>query len=233
MVKVLKSYLLKIDRDLKENEFIYLLRLISPDKRSRILQYRDFKDAQQSILAEILIRKYIKMYLGLSNDEIIFIKNIYGKPSLLNQNDFHFNISHSDKYIICIIDKAPVGIDIEMVKSVNLKIAKRFFSHNEFQYIINRTDNERLIAFYDIWTMKEAYAKYIGKGLSIYFKSFNVLEPMKNIFLHQILRTEHVICHAYTSSCKKMSVNILNVNELLNGFQEIRPERVQAKNLKT
>lgn len=40
----------------------------------------------------------------------------------------YFNLSHSEKWVICITDLKEVGIDIERVRGNDLKIAERFFS---------------------------------------------------------------------------------------------------------
>ena len=114
-------------------------------------------------------------HTGLQNKTLLFLTNQYEKPYLANISDIHFNISHSGNFVVCALSDKTVGIDIEQVKPVELKIAKRFFSAGEYEFIAAKADNKTL-AFYKIWTMKESYVKWEGKGLSMPLKSFNVLE---------------------------------------------------------
>ena len=51
-------------------------------------------------------------------------------------------------------------------------IAKRFFSENEYKYILESESQGN--AFYEIWTKKEAYVKFLGTGLSTPLSSFDV-----------------------------------------------------------
>ena len=80
----------------------------------------------------------------------------------------HFNLSHSGSYAVCAVSDAPVGVDIEVRrKNTNLKVAKRFFSQAENDYIDSfETLESREDAFYRIWTLKEAFVKATGEGLS-------------------------------------------------------------------
>jgi len=55
---------------------------------------------------------------------------------LIGSPHIHFNISHAGHYVACVISDEPVGIDIEIIKSVDLRIAERFFALEETTYII-------------------------------------------------------------------------------------------------
>ena len=109
---------------------------------------------------------------------IIITKNKYGKPYLLqNKLELYFNLSHSNNLAILAIAKNhPVGVDIEqIIQFENLEpIVKRFFTKNEYKNFISLPKNKRLVAFYEIWTRKEAYIKAIGKGLSFPLDNFTV-----------------------------------------------------------
>ncbi|MGL6344173.1 MAG: 4'-phosphopantetheinyl transferase family protein [Waterburya sp.] len=61
-----------------------------------------------------------------------------------------------------------MGVDLEYLREMEniIKLAKRFFTHREFQLIADLTGREQQIAFYQLWTAKEAYLKAIGTGLS-------------------------------------------------------------------
>ena len=82
---------------------------------------------------------------------------------------------------IAVSDK-PVGIDIEKIQKQDLRIAERFFTDAECNYI-NEADsdddkNKRLL---EVWTKKEAYLKFTGEGMSRPISSFSVIDiPAKN-----------------------------------------------------
>ena len=100
-------------------------------------------------------------------------RSVNGKPFFENYPDFHFNISHSKNAFAIAISDRPVGIDIELLKTPNLAVAKRFFTCKELDYV-NQSPNPR---FFEIWTKREAYIK--RHGLAI--KDISVVET-KDIF---------------------------------------------------
>lgn len=179
MAKYLKNceiqvFVTRLDYDLPKKEFNTLIKHLSINRRKKILKYIFYEDALRSLFSELLIRYVIS---NIKNDNwinIIFTKNEYGKPSFVNIKDIHFNLSHSGPWVVCAVSLKPVGIDIEQIKPIDLKIAKRFFSKKEYEDILNKNDEEKLAYFYDLWTLKESYIKYKGKGLSIPLHSFSI-----------------------------------------------------------
>lgn len=156
-----------------ENKIPDVLNLLSDKRRIRIAELRHFPDRIRSVLAETLLRILIIRTLEVENKVINFGFNNFGKPYLLGYPNFHFNISHSGEYVICAIDHNPVGIDIEEKRNIDLKIAYHFFTNNEIRYI-DELSIKRLERFYSIWTAKESYLKFIGKGLSVPLNSFTI-----------------------------------------------------------
>ena len=102
-----------------------------------------------------------------------------GRPYFENAPNIDFNISHTDKMVVCALctDKSAftspqIGIDCEMIyKKEPLPMAERFFTENELEQIKKSTDQKR--TFTEIWTKKEAYIKYLGTGLSMPLSSFD------------------------------------------------------------
>lgn len=101
-----------------------------------------------------------------------------GKPVFRENKEVHFNISHSGGYAALAFGRNPLGMDIECVKRANLKVAKRFFKKEEYDYLSMLEDAEQADAFCRIWTGKEAVVKAAGSGLSMPFDSFCVLEEV-------------------------------------------------------
>ena len=110
-----------------------------------------------------------------------------GKPYIPGLPDIHFNLSHSGDYIACAFSDKEVGLDLQEHSRTHtsiVRIAKRFFSAKEYEAILalpaedpsvgpghptNAADSDnsacRLPLFYNLWTIKEAYLKYLGCGL--------------------------------------------------------------------
>ena len=126
----------------------------------------------------------------------------------VNSRDYHFSVSHSGNAIVFVGDSFPVGIDIEQIADENLKMAKRFFTCNEYEYIIN--SKQLNIAFYKIWTSKEAYVKMLGLGLSKPLKSFDVLNESINCSFVTKRATEYLI----TVCSEKTVINDIKIEEL-------------------
>jgi len=95
-----------------------------------------------------------------------------GKPSLVADEGaplLSFNLSHTPGLVACAIaGGADVGIDVESVdRIVDDRVARRFFSARE-NAALRRCASDALRArrFFALWTLKEAYVKAIGQGLS-------------------------------------------------------------------
>ncbi len=91
-----------------------------------------------------------------------------------------YNLSHSGDFVLCAVDldeqkNIAVGCDIEKIKNVNLKVAKRFFCENEYRYILNQDSLEKQReTFYRYWVLKESFVKAIRRGLAQDTKSFEI-----------------------------------------------------------
>ncbi len=158
----------KLDNDI----FNRLLRLVSDEKQSKIHKFYKYQDKANTLIADILSRVMICTKLGITNNQICFYKNEFGKPLLKGKENFHFNISHSEHWVACTVGSIPVGIDVEIIKPVEINIAKRFFSNKEYCDLMEKDEDNRLSYFYNIWTLKESYIKADGKGMSIPLNSF-------------------------------------------------------------
>ncbi len=125
--------------------------------------------------SEGFARNILGKHLKVDSDSLVMCKNEFGKPYLKDYPNTHYNISHTKGAIVCAISDEPVGIDIEGVKKFNKRIAERFFTKSEQDYIFSKKEN-RDERFAEIWTMKEAYVKWTGNGMVIPFESFDVID---------------------------------------------------------
>lgn len=160
--------------------------LLSEQKKIRIDKMKFTDDKKRSVAGEMLAKTAISQMCVITPEEIIINTSSNGKPYTTNA-DIHFNISHCEDWVVCAISDTPVGIDIEKIRPINIKIAKRFFSEDEQIYLFQKLPGEEdftltptddmLKRFFEIWTSKEAYLKFTGEGIT---QELNSLKINKN-----------------------------------------------------
>lgn len=132
--------------------------------QKKILLYKHWQDAERSLAGNILLKNGLEI-LGIKGYSLSALKRTKFNKPYFNDN-IHFNISHSGLYTICAISETNiVGIDVEQVNEIPLTDFDDFFYQEEWQNVL--TDDDRLKAFYTLWTKKEAFLKVIGSGLNV------------------------------------------------------------------
>lgn len=148
------------------------MKCISDKKRERIKNFYFINDKKRSLYSDVLVRYIICKKFNITNTSIRFYTNGYGKPYFSNYNEFYFNIGHSHEWVLVGISKSELGVDIEYISDCRLDIAKRFFTTEEHEDLINTPVLYQSKLFYDLWCLKESYIKYKGLGLSINLNTF-------------------------------------------------------------
>lgn len=154
-----------------------LINCVSEERKNKIKSFKFTEDSNRALIAALISRYAVIKETGLKNDELVFDKNDYGKPFLSNitNENTYFNLSHSGNYVVCLIDKNECGVDVEKQDERYIDIASSSF-HEEDVKEINKCVNkeEKIKMFFKIWTIKEAYLKKLGVGLSKNMNSFYV-----------------------------------------------------------
>ena len=158
------------------NNMNHLLAYLTKEKRDKLKKYRYQEDYLRSLLGEIFIRMKASEYLGVDISKVDIGYNEFGKPYIMEANNFEYNISHSGDWVVCAISNNCVGIDIEKIGKAHLDVAERFFTRSEYELLCEMEDNRVDKAFYRLWTMKESYIKWLGGGLSIPLNSFSFVK---------------------------------------------------------
>lgn len=152
--------------DFQFSEYQNFKKFIPDADQSIIEKFVQKNDALRAIISILLSRALIAHFCKIPNEKIIITKTKYGKPILQNISGFYFNISHSSDWVVCAVDNVNIGIDIEQIRTIDMEIAKAYFTLEEQSIIFNAPVDKRLFYFYTIWTLKESYIKYTGDGLS-------------------------------------------------------------------
>ena len=145
---------------------------LSPDEHMRCARFRFARDQRDYAAAHALLRTSLSRYADLAPESWQFHAAPGGKPSLVlgdGMPPLSFNLSHTDGLVACAIaGGSDVGIDVEAVeRDVSDGVAERFFSESECADLRHcASEPLRARRFIELWTLKEAYVKAIGKGLS-------------------------------------------------------------------
>ncbi|TYR78268.1 4-phosphopantetheinyl transferase family protein [Priestia megaterium] len=136
--------------------------------------------------------------------------------------------------MICGIDQGMIGVDIEKIEEIRIDEVIKFFSEEERIYLSLLNGRQRLLRFYDLWTLKESYLKAVGKGISHALDRFNVkfnsgipyvTSPSNSFQIQKYnLRQIHVDPEYCLAICAKnnqfpKSITLITLNEILEHFK--------------
>lgn len=168
--------------------------VLSRDEQLRVKRYIFEKDRNNAIISRGLLRKLLGRYLNIDPKQLQILHTKWGKPYLASprENALFFSVSHSKaRAIYGITRSGRVGVDIEYsAKDVSgPDIAGLFFTDEE-NAVLKRTPQEcKRELFFRYWTLKEAFLKGVGTGLSMAMNSFCLITA-RDKSLYRICRND-------------------------------------------
>ena len=172
---------------LAEREYDRLYANAMPQRRAKADRYRRREDALRCLGAGALLQWAVKKELGLPSFTVEQMPG--GKPYILEAPEFHYNLSHSGSWVVLAWSEGEIGVDVQQMRTDSHRedIARRFFTPREQAWVVE-TGEASLLRFYQVWTGKESYLKYLGTGLKKALNSFDVLEdPVLSMLRHSLL----------------------------------------------
>ncbi len=153
--------------------------VLSSDEQARADRFRQPADRRRHIIGRALSRILLGHCLGLPPRSVSLHESHNGKPGLRpepGRTPLHFNISHSGDFVLVAIARRDLGVDLEFIRMdiETATLAERFFSPAERMGLEALPTTMQRLAFFAIWTRKEAYIKAHGDGLSIPLDAFDV-----------------------------------------------------------
>lgn len=160
-------------------------RVLSNDEQARADLISRLEVRDRFVLARGGLRHILARYLNADSRDLVFAYAERGKP-YLEGSDLSFNLSHSgDMAVYAVTRSRTVGVDVEFLgrRVSRDAVAQRFFAPEETEVIDSAPDGEKERTFFTIWTLKEAYLKACGGGISIPLDSFAVTpgEPIASL----------------------------------------------------
>ena len=153
--------------DVTDQRYDTLARLLPSEEKKRAESLTPIA-ARRFVVARGILRTLLSGFTGTSAEQLRFNYGISGKPSLVDRDDIHFNISHSAELaLFAFSPDRPVGVDVENERPVRrlLDVAQRFMSDDELRTLVNTAPDERDAAFLKAWVVREARLKAAGKGV--------------------------------------------------------------------
>jgi 4'-phosphopantetheinyl transferase len=155
--------------------------LLSEPARMRIERYRTPELRSRHTVAAAALIDLIRLYTGTPAEQINLTKSELGKPTLtqgMETSRLQFSMAHSrDLAAYAFTADRPVGVDIEEIAAApTADLLRHCLSEHEREWFSVVPPARRSEVFYQLWTIKEAYLKAIGTGLSI-SPAFVEIEP--------------------------------------------------------
>jgi 4'-phosphopantetheinyl transferase len=151
--------------------------LLSDDECVRWQRFLFEKDRHRFLVARAMLRDVLSRYVGWDPRSLVFEYSAYGKPALAHPPGLpvRFNLSHSGGLAVCAVtQRHDVGVDVESPDRQTdvLGLAQRFFAKHEVDQLRRKPPEDQKWVFFEFWTLKEAYIKARGQGLSIPLDAF-------------------------------------------------------------
>jgi 4'-phosphopantetheinyl transferase len=163
--------------DLTEFDIAAARAVLSPIERKRCERFVFDCDRQTFAAGHALLRSTLTFHERLRSPQSwVFQTGSHGKPCLApGQSELAFNMTHTAGLVACALAKVEsIGVDVESVeRTANAdEIAASYFSQREVLALEECAGLERQTRFIELWTLKEAYLKATGAGLSAPLNKF-------------------------------------------------------------
>lgn len=155
----------------------HYLGFLSSAEKLRYDQYHP-KAARLFLISRVLVKSVLADKLGIAPYEVKLHLHPNGKPFVQGSKAVYFNLTHSvDVIILAVTEEGEIGVDIERVdREFDWMRVDSVLAPSEIEWI---KGNELIDPFsvyqrfFQIWTLKEAYIKCTGDGMSRHLKMLN------------------------------------------------------------
>ena len=126
-------------RELTEDAAQTVIGMMDETRRRRVADIAGEDDRKRTIAGELLARRMLAQTMGCAEKDVPLQWDELGKPSV-EKDGVYVSVSHSGPWAVCVTADAPVGVDVEVVRSAQEKFMRRVCSEQEMAYI--RSDGQ-------------------------------------------------------------------------------------------
>ena len=155
-----------------------MLASLSAEERAKADRFAFADDRDGFVAAHALLRATLSDYFARPPQDWTFVTGAWGKPRVEASDAsarLCFNLSHTRGHVaVAVALDREVGVDVERVSPsrADEEVARQLFAPAEFADFQEEPEAGRAEAFFDYWTLKEAYIKAVGLGVAIPLKDF-------------------------------------------------------------
>jgi 4'-phosphopantetheinyl transferase len=147
---------------------------MTDDERARQARLVFAPDRAAFAVTRALVRTALSRYAPVAPGDWRFAPGPHGRPHVVAPAGAdlpQFSVSHTSGLIACLITRdAEAGVDVERLRALDdaIAIAESHFAPTEVSALrACRDENERQSLFFALWTLKEAFLKALGQGLTL------------------------------------------------------------------
>jgi 4'-phosphopantetheinyl transferase len=152
------------------------LGLLNPEEREKQRRFYFERHRRQYLVSHALVRLTLSRYAPVRPEAWSFVTNEYGCPRVEGEGlGLRFNLSHTDGMVtVAVANNVDVGVDVEDTsrQGETVALADRYFAPSEVVALRALAVERQRERFFEYWTLKEAYIKARGMGLSIPLEQF-------------------------------------------------------------
>lgn len=151
--------------------------LLDASERERHQRFRFERHRRQFLVSHALVRLTLSRYAPVAPEAWAFETNAFGRPEVRGETRprLRFNLSHTEGMVLCAVTvEVDVGTDVEDLErpGEHSGIAHHYFAPAEVAALRSLPPEEQPRRFFEYWTLKEAYIKARGMGLSLPLDQF-------------------------------------------------------------
>ncbi len=149
--------------------------VLSAAESARFRRMRSVGKRREFLAGRSAMRRVLAPLIDADPRDVPIEHGGHGKPEIGDHEGLHFNLSHSgDQGLLAVGRRGPIGVDIELARPGRpfRRLARRFFAVPEFDWLDGLPAADLADGFYRLWTLKEAYLKAIGTGLTVSSRAF-------------------------------------------------------------
>ncbi len=145
---------------------------LQPEETARADNYKDMDARASFLIGRGMARTMLAEATGVAPGDWRFADGPHGRPEIASPDTaYRFNLAHSHGMIACVLAKSrDVGVDVEFLERPDSShdVATRVCSADELADIDAAPAEGRKERFLIYWTLKEAYLKARGLGISVH-----------------------------------------------------------------